>query len=167
MADNDATTASKSYDVGDIIYVVETGKLMIVPIKIVEEVSRKTVDGITKVYIAQVGKDDPKLIEVGKIKGIFFKNINDVTEFMLKNATNSITTMARNAEKLAISVYGASPKNTLSSNECTVELNNDEPETQKKSSDIAEDPDDPKSLVTKATLSDGSVVRVHFPNNLS
>ena len=85
------------YKVGQILFLIGDKSMKIMPIQIVEEVVRTTIDGSMKTYTVQLPDDEKTQADISSVKGTLFKTTSLLRAHMLKNATNAIDTMIKNA----------------------------------------------------------------------
>lgn len=94
------------YTVGQIIYVLLSREKSIVPMQIIEEISRKSKDGMTVSYMAALGSGDSKEnIMLSEIKGEIFASLKEVRESLISKATTTIDALVSSAEKKAVTWY--------------------------------------------------------------
>jgi len=94
------------YKVGQIYFLVGAETAKVIPYRIVEEVTRTTLEGIEKSYIAEMPNDTRTKVEVEKLKGHSFNTLSDVKTHMMRNASEAIDKMIGDAEKLSSAAYG-------------------------------------------------------------
>ena len=88
------------YDVGKVLFVVLKKKQKIVPVQVVEQIVRRSMDGETIQYQVKVpGYDDPVPIE--SIGTDIYVNVDDVKGALKQNAGEAIDRMADAAMSLA------------------------------------------------------------------
>ena len=93
------------YKVGQIFYLVGSETARVIPFRIIEEITRTTLDGVEKSFMAELPDENKTKIDVAKLKGEVFENIRDVKSHMLANATAAIEKMLDSALKIAEHVY--------------------------------------------------------------
>ena len=88
------------YEVGDIIWVVGNERPGLRVYRVVEEVTKKTLEGTLTSYRLQAPSRDGKnkLVNMDNISGEFFTNKEDVRKKLMENATAAITRMIDSAE---------------------------------------------------------------------
>jgi hypothetical protein len=92
--------------VGQVLYIVVKSDGRVVPVRVVEEVSRKTLDGEKKTFNVQVGPTAEKPLDLEKIAGDKFMSVAEVKNFMIENATQAINKLVKNAHESADKWYG-------------------------------------------------------------
>ena len=93
-----------NYHVGQILFLIaDTSK--VVPIQVIEEVIRTTLDGKEKTYIVKFPNKKSTTADIKKIKGQLFNSRNEVKIFMLNNAKSAIDQMIAHAEEMSINVF--------------------------------------------------------------
>jgi uncharacterized protein YbjQ (UPF0145 family) len=85
------------FKVGQVLYVIPIDTAMIVPIQVTERRISETSSGtiVRHIIKSTVEKAKPKILE--SIKGIVFQDLQHVKEAMLKNASNAIDEMVKQA----------------------------------------------------------------------
>jgi len=93
------------YKVGQIFYLVGAETAKVIPFRIIEEVTRTTMEGVEKSFIAQLPDRENTLIDVKKLKGVIFKNTKSLRTHMLDNASNAIDRMIESAKAISNEVF--------------------------------------------------------------
>jgi len=93
-----------TYDVGQVLYIISNSTKRVIPVQISERIVKQTLKGNTTSYIVVIpGKAEG--IDLSKIKGNIFTNLNVVRQSMLTNATGVIDELIVDAENLAASSF--------------------------------------------------------------
>lgn len=95
----------KEYQVGQILFFIADSN-KVIPIQIIEEVIRTTLQGKDKTYIAKLPDKKQTTIDIKKLTGHLFATNEDAKAFMMKNANDAITQMIEEAEGVASSLFG-------------------------------------------------------------
>ncbi len=96
----------KDYQVGQILFLIgESNK--VIPIQVVEEVIRTTLDGKEKTYIIKLPDKKETTVDIKKLKGSLFIGKKEVRDFMTKNASDAISAMISDAENVANTLFSA------------------------------------------------------------
>ncbi len=97
-----------SYDVGQIVYIVSSKKMQVIPFVIAEEVVRKTLSGKDVTYL--VKRDGTsKTYNLNDLQGEIFDDIEDVRTSLVNNATGAINKICETAKKRSISLQVLKP----------------------------------------------------------
>ena len=97
-----------SYDVGQIVYIVSSKKMQVIPFVIAEEVVRKTLSGKDVTYL--VKRDGTsKTYNLRELQGEIFDDIEDVRTSLVNNATGAINKICESAKKRSISLQVPKP----------------------------------------------------------
>lgn len=97
-----------SYDVGQIVYIVSSKKMQVIPFVIAEEVVRKTLSGKDVTYL--VKRDGTsKTYNLRELQGEIFDDIEDVRTSLVNNATGAINKICESAKKRSISLQVSKP----------------------------------------------------------
>ena len=105
------------YKVGQIFYLVGSETARVIPFRVVEEITRTTLDGIEKSFIAEMPDEEKTKVDVSKLKGATFENIEQVRVHMISNAENAIDKMLSSAIKISEHVYGVIENKSHKKNE--------------------------------------------------
>ncbi len=95
----------KDYKVGQVLYMIGEKSTKVLPIQVVEEIVRTTMDGKAKSYIIKLPDKAQTTADISEIKGDLFESTKTLREYMTKNATEAINKMITNAAKLRDSVF--------------------------------------------------------------
>ena len=95
-------TAKGQYRIGQVLFVVPKDRAAVVPVKVVEELLRKTEEGETIVYTVswRVGRET-KTAELDNVSGEVFDNPHRLRRTLIKRSTVAITRMVEVACKRA------------------------------------------------------------------
>jgi hypothetical protein len=97
-----------SYDVGQIVYIVSSKKMQVIPFVIAEEVVRKTLSGKDVTYL--VKRDGTsKTYNLRELQGEIFDDIEDVRTSLVNNATGAINKICESAKKRSVSLQVSKP----------------------------------------------------------
>jgi hypothetical protein len=91
-----------TYKVGQVLFVIPTGKTALIPVLIVEEITKKTVQGTITSYMvsAKTGEGD-KIVELTKIPGEFFESSTQARKVMLERAAQAVNAIVDKSIKLS------------------------------------------------------------------
>jgi len=93
-----------NYSVGQILFLIANNK--VIPVQVIEEVIRTTLDGKDKTYIVKFPDKDGTTSDVKKLKSELFESPKAVRKFMIDNATKAIDDMLYVCEELSINSFG-------------------------------------------------------------
>ena len=94
------------YDVGQIVFVISDKHKKVLPVRVVEQVVRRTLDGETVEYKVRGGSDKSQTYTLSSIGSQHFSSAEDVKNYMYENATTTINEIVGAALKSAQSKYG-------------------------------------------------------------
>lgn len=134
---------SLEYKVGQVLYVVFKGEKRVVPLQIIEEITRKTLEGLKVDYKLRSGPEDKSFINFNDIEGDVFETPDLAIEVLTDRAKSSIEKIVSNAAEKARLLFSTSEKPTKESEQPTTD------ETQEEE--------------VRVKLPDGSYARVKFP----
>ena len=145
------------YNVGQILFVVLNKKPQIIPVKVIEQVVRRTADGENIQYSVTVPTSaGDKVFELTDLDGEVYTSISDVEIAMLENARSMIKRMSEKAFKVAESKFEYSVEPTseeISLPEVSHNQNNSGFES-------------PPVSQTTIQLEDGTIAKVSLPGDL-
>ena len=81
------------YRVGQILYFVGTETARVIPVRVVEEVVRTTIDGKEKTYTVELPDEKRTHVDMSKLSGEPFESVKDISSHMFRNARDAIQTM--------------------------------------------------------------------------
>jgi hypothetical protein len=99
------------YRVGQILFLIADAS-KVVPIQVVEEVIRTTLEGKEKTYIVKFPDKKETTADIKKVKGKLFNSKDEVKSYMIENAKNAIEQMVTLAEEMSINIFNASSYDT-------------------------------------------------------
>ena len=118
-----------SHRVGQILFII--GNNNVVPIQVVEEVVRTTLDGVQKTYMVQFPDKSKTIADIAGIKGGIFKEHEEVRSHMVENANKAINKMIDDCLALSNNVFNT-------------KINKKTEKTEKKAKSIEKVADAPK-----------------------
>jgi hypothetical protein len=93
-----------NYSVGQILFLIANNK--VIPVQVIEEVIRTTLDGKEKTYIVKFPDKDGTISDIKKLKSELFESPKAVRIFMIDNATKAIDDMLYVCEEMSINSFG-------------------------------------------------------------
>jgi hypothetical protein len=142
------------YKVGQVFYLVGSETAKVIPFRVVEEVTRTTLDGVEKTFIAEVPDKKNTKVPVTKLKGETFTNLQDLRKHMIENAANAIDNMIARAEHLAEASFGFSEQKDKSAISEVLKENNDEYSVQEKEESDKVSVDIGNGIIARMNLKD-------------
>tara|TARA_Y100000593_G_C4313750_1_gene339740 strand:- start:1840 stop:2286 length:447 start_codon:yes stop_codon:yes gene_type:complete len=98
----------ENYEVGQILYMTSTKSFKIIPIQVVEEVTRTTIEGTETTYMVCFPDEKKTIVDIKKVSGKTFKNISDVENHLIENTKKAIKELVFEANSLKDKVFGSS-----------------------------------------------------------
>jgi len=86
-----------SYRVGQVLYVIFHKETKIYPMQVVEEVTKKTLNGTETTYMVKGGPSAGDPIPIERVEGEFFDSAAKVQKELLSRATSGINSLVENA----------------------------------------------------------------------
>lgn len=98
------------YQVGDVLFIVSNKRRQIFPVRVVEQMIRKTLAGEDVSYRVQIpGGDKPTVIDLSGIDGTVHTTIERAREFLYEQATRAIEQMLSTAQEMVTELGADTP----------------------------------------------------------
>ena len=97
----------QQYRVGQILFLIADAS-KVIPIQIIEEVIRTTLQGKEKTYIVKFPGKKGTTVDINKVKGDLFTSKDQVKKYMIDNAKSAIEQMVSLAEEMSINIFNVS-----------------------------------------------------------
>ena len=81
------------YKVGQVLYTCSKKSVKIIPMQVVEIITRVTIDGDSKEYVLQLPDKEKTVTPLSNIKSDIFTDIESIKEHLISNATAAIEEM--------------------------------------------------------------------------
>jgi hypothetical protein len=89
-----------AYTVGQVVYLLQTKSFSVVPVQVVEQITKNTLNGSETVYNVKIpGKKE--MLVLSSFEGEVFDDLVEVKAYMIKNVTSNIEKMVHQAAQLA------------------------------------------------------------------
>ena len=92
------------YIIGQVLYVVVRGENRVRPMQVVEEILRKTVDGVHKTYMLYPG-DDRDTISIHDLDADIYSSSDEVKSALIEKASTTINKIVDNAVEKASQIF--------------------------------------------------------------
>jgi len=86
-----------SYRVGQVLYVILRKEASVYPMQVVEEISKKTLEGEFTTYMVRAGADVNKVLAITEIDGEIFDSAEKAKNTLVERVSNSISLRVENA----------------------------------------------------------------------
>lgn len=99
-----------TYKVGQVLYVatLASGGGRVVPIQVIEEITKKTLTGEIKSYVIKMGPQNAaETVDISKIKGEIFTSADDAKRALIDRAKQGINQLVDDAVNRALEWYDA------------------------------------------------------------
>ena len=100
------TTKSKTFKVGQVLYVIPSNKTSVVPIQIIEEITKRSIKGQTTSYIVRYGVEEEKTCDIEQVSGEIFDSADNVKITLIERSTSALNRLVDNAVQRANEWYG-------------------------------------------------------------
>lgn len=104
------------YEVGKVFYLVGDENLKVIPFRIVEEVTRTTLEGVEKSYIVELPDNKKTRAKMSQLKGSIFEDLNSLKVHMIENAKKAIEEITFNALSIAENVFNINAIEEIANN---------------------------------------------------
>ena len=105
------------YFVGQLLYLVPANKLNIIPLQVVEHITRNTISGSDTTFLIQLPDDKKTTVDIEKIKGKIFNDVDTLKKHMINNATEAIEGLIASAHVLQKDSFVIDDNKASSSNQ--------------------------------------------------
>mgnify|MGYP003654186236 CR=1 FL=1 len=108
----------KEYKVGQILFMTNTKSFKVIPIQVVEEVVRTTIEGQLKTYMVMLPDKDKTVVDIAEVKSEIFQTEAQVKEYMIDNTSRAIEALILSANRMKNKCFGKveSTENELKNN---------------------------------------------------
>jgi hypothetical protein len=94
-----------NYQVGQVIYVLLNKEATVYPMLVVEEITKKTLEGEVNLYMVRAGADPEKVLAIGEIDGEVFDSADRAKAILLERVTDTINARVGEAVEKAKEWY--------------------------------------------------------------
>ena len=88
------------YDVGTVLWIIHRDRPGLVAYRIVEEITKKTLEGEKIQYLVQPATPKTKTVQLESINGRIFLTSEEAKNALIENATRAIDTMIKKTQNL-------------------------------------------------------------------
>lgn len=97
------------YNVGQVLYVILNKRQKVIPVQVVEQVTRRSLKGEETHYSVNVpSREGAREYNLHDLDGEVYETIDDAKDALVKNANRSIESIIENAQKIASHVFNSS-----------------------------------------------------------
>ena len=96
----------EQYEVGQILYMTSSKSFKIIPIQVVEEVVRTTINGKEKTYMICFPDKEKTVTDIKKIKTEIFKTVDEVENHLINNTKKAIKQLIQEADIIKNEAFG-------------------------------------------------------------
>lgn len=146
---------NKRYNVGQVLYIVPKNENKVLPVLVVEEITKKTINGVEVTYKIQSGVDRSKVYLIDNIDGTFFTSPEVAKRSLTEFAAARIAKIVDLASRRAREWYPEAPQAVQQPSFLDDEVN----DPSIVATELPEDLTVAQS-VGKVTLEDGTVANI-------
>jgi hypothetical protein len=150
----------KQYRVGQILFLIADAS-KVVPIQVVEEVIRTTLEGKEKTYIVKFPDKNATTVDIKKVKGELFKSKIEVKNYMVENAKSAIEQMVALAEEMSINIFNSHPNDVSLSDQQQDILQLENTDNEEKEEKVQQPEDDG---IIRVDLGNGKYGKINVDN---
>ena len=141
------------YEVGTILWIIHTDRPGLVAYRVVEEITKKTLEGEKIQYLVQPAVPNRKSVQLESVKGHIFLSAEEAKFALIENATKAIDAMINKTEKLINQVFQVKTQPVSSMERMAPPIQEKSPEKLKMGYQWVE-------------MEDGKKIQVKIPENL-
>ena len=94
------------YNVGQVLYVILEKKRVILPVRVSEQIVRRSASGESITYRVEVPGTDQPAVSLSSLSNSHFSSLEDVKSELLSNAEKMILSMTERASSVASEFFG-------------------------------------------------------------
>lgn len=145
------------YEVGDIVYIISNKQRQVIPAKIVEQVTRRTLNGEQISYKIQLPGDpsQTRIVDLSGVDGSVHSSIDEVRDLLYKHAISAIDNVIDTAVNMRDASFELKPR--VDPIETSIE------QPAQKPADVSKTKKNGTSKI-KIQLPDGSSANVSIPD---
>jgi len=93
------------YEVGQVLYVLMTKEHTVIPVRVVEKILRRTIEGESISHIVELPTPSQNQVDLDKLGPGIYSSSSDAMSAMIENASSTIADIVKKAEHIAQSVF--------------------------------------------------------------
>ena len=94
-----------TYEVGDVLWIIHKDRPGLVAYRVVEEITKKTLEGELVQYLVMPAAPKPKQVKLESINGRIFQSREEAKEALLENATKAIDAIVNKTQRLVDTMF--------------------------------------------------------------
>jgi len=158
--------ANQSYKVGQVVYVILSNKNIVIPMRVVEEITKRTLAGEETNYVLQSGNSDSDTVLMNQIAGEVFENPDVLNSILTDRASKAIGRMIDNAKKKSVEWFGPAIKQKKEKPKKELKIQTNVDSIDSTVYDERGLPIDMNESQQKIQLDDGTIVNISLPDVL-
>jgi hypothetical protein len=91
----------QTYEVGQIVYLLVNGETKVIPVRVIEAITRRTLQGVETTYMVQIPDKGRTVMSLSDLDAEPYSNLDEVKKIMLERVTNSIENTITRTQALA------------------------------------------------------------------
>ena len=111
------------YDVGQILFLLLKKEKSVIPVQIVEQVIKKSIQGESISYSVMIPDGNKTVLPLDKLDATVFSSSDDIRNHMIDSAKRAISTIVEKSEEIRLQAF---PKNSDLDNKKDSDLSSNE-----------------------------------------
>ena len=118
------------YEVGDVLYIVSNKRKNVIPVKVVEQILRKSLEGENISYKVVIPGKEKNPIDLHAIDGAPYKSLDSARKVLYDQATEAINGLLSAASEISLKHFGPSKKKKYKDEEIMPYMKSQEAEVE-------------------------------------
>jgi hypothetical protein len=97
--------AKRKYSIGQVLYLIPANKNVIIPLLVIEEISKKTMKGEETSFLVQFSADPESTALLSEMQGEVFDSLKEIQKELLSRAGRAVEKLITTAQKAASEWY--------------------------------------------------------------
>lgn len=145
------------YEVGQILYLTNEKSFKIIPVQVVEEVTRTTIEGVFKTYHVQFPDKNKTVADIADLKFKCFKTEKEVKDYLMTNTRSAIEKLLSAANELKTLCFSYQKDSNKHSDQAVLDIPVEEKNEDSMQQEIEDD-------IIKIDLGNGQVGKINTSN---
>lgn len=94
----------QTYEVGQIIYLLVSGETKVIPVRVIEAITRRSLKGVETTYMVQIPDKGRTVMTLGDLDAEPYPQLEDVRRILLERVTASVENTIARTQALANSL---------------------------------------------------------------
>lgn len=94
----------QTYEVGQVIYLLVNGETKVIPVRVIEAITRRTLKGIETTYMVQIPDKGRTVMKLSDLDAEPYPQLDEVRRILLERVTASVENTINRTQALANSL---------------------------------------------------------------